>query len=201
MYQCPFLFFYQQDVKLAISVPSQDIVSFISQNPTASKLRRKANQVKMATTDEIRRVFTNKELRDTVFPGNLVSAGLELFEAHVDNLPALFTDDRELTISADGLSVAMAQFWPSGNNSFGVFMLHGETSAEVAMEHFLTLLAGVPRRCPVGSLVSVAVTFSTNIPTEEFVSLCKNLPFYRDSGKAPGGHAVIERDIPYPSSL
>ena len=151
-------------------------------------------KVRIATREDFRRIFANEELIMKIFPGNFLSAGLELFEPCLENLPVLFSPDRQHSISKDDLSICCIQTWQSPSAvSFFYLHLHGEATAEIAMAHFLGLIPFILANCIPGKPITVLYAVLQNIQKEVFQSLCKNLPFYRPDDHICDHTIIAER--------
>ena len=185
----------QDMITIAYSV-SRDQVAAIASPGFAADLGIDMDQVKIATSEVLENVLRDAHLTKILFAGEIISAGLDVLEPCVENIPAFFACDRAYTIGKDSLSLCSSEFWQV--DSFGMvflLILHGKASAETAMSHVVLHAQRVVQICPQEVPVTINFGIVNTLGKEEFLSLCEKLPFFAADKVMIGDYVVTEYPI------
>ena len=189
---------------MAKAVPCRDVASALTPDLIASLAKHGVHldDVRPAAKGDLQAIFGDSKLSQRVFPGNVISAGLDFFEPSTENLQALFYYRRKYTISKDSLSVCVAEFWQSPVGFVFYVVLHGEATASVAMAHFMSLVKHAISNCSPDKPLNIIYIITDAIQRESFVTLSKLLPFQTDDKAMYTDYVIVEGHIPkIPSSL
>ena len=105
------------------------------------------SQIKPASQEDLKQVFTNDTTRQFLFPGNHFNMGTEVHEAHEDSIEIICEDYRKTFIktqnnTVNSLSIGSTFNCPAGTAYYIDY--YGTVNTNVILEHLLRHLLEVP---------------------------------------------------------
>ena len=121
---------------------------------------------------DIANVFNNNSLTQKVFPNHLIFAGIEVFAPVVENIPALFKENRYYAMSVEDRHICCAQFLPVPGGLLFRLKVDGWkiTSADV-LAYLFTFLPNVTNFYKQGK-VFIRIGLRSKSLVEEVAQLC-----------------------------
>ena len=146
---------------------------------------------------ELAAIFNNQRLVREIFPDNVFVAGFDLFAPMVENIPALFTQNRHYAIGVEGHHFCCAQFnqVPRGLllrlNVDGLDVTSGDVIAYIVT--FLPKVTSFYKR----DKIIIRIGVGTKALAEDVEQVCArlHLPFYDEKNPSPIVRIIIA-DVP-----